>query len=75
MARRIAKSGRRPAGTERSGISRRRMLKGAAAAAGLAVGSGAIKGFPTIWAQSRLSEIQWIRFPMPHPGRFFCSMQ
>ena len=52
MARRIAKSGRRPAATERSGISRRRMLKGAAAAAGLAVGSGAIKGFPTIWAQN-----------------------
>ena len=52
MARRIAKSGRRPAGTEQPGISRRRMLKGAAAAAGLAAGSGAIKGFPTIWAQN-----------------------
>lgn len=52
VARKITKSGRRPAGTERSGISRRRMLKGAAAAAGLAVGSGAIKGFPTIWAQN-----------------------
>ena len=52
MARKITKSGRRPAGTERSGISRRRMLKGAAAVAGLAVGSGAVKGFPTIWAQN-----------------------
>src|SRR3954464_9238145 len=36
-----------------SGISRRQVLKGtAAAAAGLAIGSGAITGFPTIWAQN-----------------------
>jgi putative spermidine/putrescine transport system substrate-binding protein len=34
------------------GISRRKVLKGAAATAGLAVGSGAVKGFPTIWAQN-----------------------
>jgi putative spermidine/putrescine transport system substrate-binding protein len=33
------------------GISRRSMLKGAAAVAGAAAGSGAITGFPTIWAQ------------------------
>ncbi len=32
-------------------LSRRQVLKGAAAAAGAAVGSGAITGFPTIWAQ------------------------
>ena len=33
-------------------ISRRRFLQGASAAAGLAVGSDAIRGFPTIWAQN-----------------------
>ena len=33
-------------------ISRRKVLKGTAAAAGVAVGSGAIQGFPTIWAQN-----------------------
>jgi putative spermidine/putrescine transport system substrate-binding protein len=32
--------------------SRRTVLKGAAATAGLALGSGAITGFPTIWAQN-----------------------
>jgi putative spermidine/putrescine transport system substrate-binding protein len=36
----------------RGGVSRRRFLKGASAAAGLAAGSGAIGGFPTIWAQN-----------------------
>ena len=36
----------------RKGISRRSMLKGTAAAAGAAVGSGALTGFPTIWAQN-----------------------
>jgi len=34
------------------GLSRRAVLKGSAAAAGLAAGSGAITGFPTIWAQN-----------------------
>lgn len=33
-------------------ISRRSLLKGTAAVAGTAVGSGAITGFPTIWAQN-----------------------
>jgi putative spermidine/putrescine transport system substrate-binding protein len=33
------------------GLSRRSVLKGAAATAGVALGSGAITGFPTIWAQ------------------------
>ena len=33
-------------------ISRRKVLKGTAAAAGVAVGSGAVSGFPTIWAQN-----------------------
>lgn len=36
----------------RKGVSRRTILKGTAAVAGLAAGSGAIKGFPTIWAQN-----------------------
>src|SRR6478752_9670610 len=43
-----------PAGTEaRSAkkLNRRTLLKGAAAIAGAAAGSDAIRGFPTIWAQ------------------------
>jgi putative spermidine/putrescine transport system substrate-binding protein len=35
-----------------SGLSRRGILKGAAATAGAAIGSGAVTGFPTIWAQN-----------------------
>ena len=42
----------RPAKT---GISRRTLLKTGAAAAGLAAGSGAITGFPTIWAQNPIT--------------------
>jgi putative spermidine/putrescine transport system substrate-binding protein len=38
--------------TESKGISRRSLLKGAAATAGAAVGSGFVGGFPTIWAQN-----------------------
>jgi putative spermidine/putrescine transport system substrate-binding protein len=34
------------------GVSRRRLLKGAAGVAGAAIGSGMIKGFPTVWAQN-----------------------
>jgi len=34
------------------GLSRRSVLKGAAAVGGVALGSGAITGFPTIWAQN-----------------------
>ena len=37
---------------KQSGVSRRSILKGAAATAGVAAGSGAITGFPTIWAQN-----------------------
>src|ERR1700694_2248190 len=33
-------------------IARRRVLNVAAAGAGLAVGSGLVRGFPTIWAQN-----------------------
>ena len=40
---------------KKKGLSRRAMLKGTAAAAGLAAGSGAITGFPTIWAQSNIT--------------------
>jgi putative spermidine/putrescine transport system substrate-binding protein len=36
----------------RGGISRRRVLQGGAALAGLSAGSGALTGFPTIWAQN-----------------------
>jgi putative spermidine/putrescine transport system substrate-binding protein len=35
----------------KSSLTRRRMLGAAAATAGAAAGSGAITGFPTIWAQ------------------------
>ncbi len=42
--------------TKKDGISRRNFLKTtAAAAAGAAVGSGAITGFPTIWAQNPIT--------------------
>jgi len=33
-------------------VSRRAMIKGAAALSGAAIGSDAIRGFPTIWAQN-----------------------
>lgn len=35
----------------KKGVSRRSFLKGAAAAGGLAAGSGAVTGFPMVWAQ------------------------
>jgi putative spermidine/putrescine transport system substrate-binding protein len=35
-----------------AGLTRRRLLQGSAAAAGVAAGSGALSGFPTIWAQN-----------------------
>lgn len=38
--------------TTKSGASRRGMLRAAAALSGTALGSGAIGGFPTIWAQN-----------------------
>ena len=40
---------------KKKGVSRRTLLKGTAAAAGLAAGSGAITGFPTIWAQTNIT--------------------
>ncbi len=38
--------------TKTPGLSRRSMLKGSAAAVGVAAGSGTITGFPTVWAQN-----------------------
>src|SRR5439155_1905872 len=38
--------------TLRRQLSRREVLKGAAATAGMMAGSGALGGFPTIWAQN-----------------------
>jgi putative spermidine/putrescine transport system substrate-binding protein len=46
------KSGTAGTGAAKKGVSRRAVLKGATASAGLAAGSGAITGFPTIWAQN-----------------------
>src|SRR4030088_1237953 len=37
---------------KRGGVSRRRVLQSGAALAGLSAGSGALTGFPTIWAQN-----------------------
>lgn len=37
---------------KKKGVSRRSVLKGTGAAAGAMIGSGAITGFPTIWAQN-----------------------
>lgn len=39
----------------KTGISRRSLLKTSAAAVGFAAGSGAITGFPTIWAQNPIT--------------------
>lgn len=36
----------------KKGINRRTLLKGTAAVAGTAIGSGVVTGFPTIWAQN-----------------------
>ena len=41
-------------GKAETGVSRRTMLKGTAAVAGLAAGT-AIGGFPTIWAQDDIT--------------------
>ena len=37
---------------DRPGLSRRGLLKSVAVGAGAAIGSGAVTGFPTIWAQN-----------------------
>jgi putative spermidine/putrescine transport system substrate-binding protein len=38
--------------SSRARLTRRRLLQGGAALGGLAAGSGALGGFPTIWAQN-----------------------
>jgi len=38
--------------TQKPGLSRRRLLTAASATVGVAAGSGALRGFPTIWAQN-----------------------
>lgn len=43
------------AGVMKASLSRRNVLKGAAALGGVAVGSGAVTGFPTIWAQNPIT--------------------
>ena len=40
---------------KKGGVSRRSMLKGTAAVAGLAAGAGAITGFPTVWSQTKVT--------------------
>jgi putative spermidine/putrescine transport system substrate-binding protein len=42
-------------GKKTSGLSRRALLKTGAAALGAAAGSGAITGFPTVWAQNPIT--------------------
>jgi len=44
----------------RRDVTRRRVVKAAAAGAGLALGSGLVRGFPTIWAQN-LKDIKLVQ--------------
>ena len=53
----------------RAGVSRRYVLKAAAGAAGVAIGSGAIRGFPTIWAQN-LKDIKLL-----HVGQSYSAIK
>src|SRR5690349_6883746 len=50
-------------------VSRRRVLKAAAGGAGLAIGSNAIRGFPTIWAQN-LKDIKLL-----HVGQSYSAIK
>jgi putative spermidine/putrescine transport system substrate-binding protein len=50
---------------QKKGISRRTMLKGMAAAAGVAAGSGIITGFPMVWAQ-KLKDIKLLQLGMAY---------
>ncbi len=52
MTDKTKRDGAKGAAGTTTGPTRRSVLKGAAAAAGVAAGSGAITGFPTIWAQN-----------------------
>ncbi len=53
----------------RAGVSRRHVLKAAAGGAGLAIGSDAIRGFPTIWAQN-LKDIKLL-----HVGQSYSAIK
>src|SRR6476469_8210363 len=41
--------------TEKTGLTRRSLLKTGAAAVGVAAGTGTITGFPTIWAKTNIT--------------------
>src|SRR3954469_6864216 len=56
-------------GPSRAGLSRRRVLKVGAAGAGAAIGSNAIRGFPTIWAQN-LKDIRLL-----HVGQSYSAIK
>ena len=43
------------AGTKPAGLTRRTLLKGTTAAAGLVAGTAAMGGFPTVWAQEDIT--------------------
>ena len=53
----------------RAGVSRRHVLKAAAGGAGVAIGSDAIRGFPTIWAQN-LKDIKLL-----HVGQSYSAIK
>src|ERR1700744_5396978 len=53
----------------RGGVSRRHVLKAAAGVTGVAFGSGAIRGFPTNWAQN-LKEIKLL-----HVGQSYSAIK
>lgn len=50
--------------TTKPGVSRRSLMKGAASATGAAIGSGAITGFPMIWAQT-IKDIEIMHAGLP----------
>lgn len=52
MVKEGAKSGKTGGANQNNKVSRRTLLKGSAALTGAAIGSGAVGGFPTIWAQN-----------------------
>ena len=52
-----------------AGVTRRHVLKAAAGVAGTAIGSNAIRGFPTIWAQN-LKDIKLL-----HVGQSYSAIK
>jgi putative spermidine/putrescine transport system substrate-binding protein len=47
------KTSQQSATTKPAGLSRRSLLKGTAASAGLVAGTAVLGGFPTIWARDK----------------------